>query len=57
MWYPRATPFILCLLLLQTRKTGNGPDMNEKIVDWEIKPQAYTHSVGPLAGHVLLENF
>ena len=34
---PWARPFILCLVLVQHKKTH--PDMTEKIVDWDVKNQ------------------
>ena len=34
-----ARHFILCLILVQLRKTGNCPNMTEENVDWDIKHQ------------------
>ena len=39
MLHPWVGHIICCLVLFQCRKTGNRPDMTEKIVDWDVKHQ------------------
>ena len=36
---PLARHFILCLVLIQPRKTGNPHEMTAEIVDWDVKHQ------------------